>query len=258
MLFRGGRACCLSSHDGDWGPCRGGRTIGRLVNRVANSICLPRILGKLCRAHGGRPTRRGRAREVVRGREFLSRRRHSVAGTGQWRGWTVTCRQKARRMRQTNCRTPRRPSCGHITAILLNCSTSRAARPASTSFSPLSPSCPLHRALNRWTRLQLTSACPPRRNNTSLLARNACRPIAPHPRASPLLHPRESHPGDLVATTMPGSETPGTDGSTLRERRPQLDGNGAAAPSDAAATVKGLNDEAKEKKTFGRTPDGTS
>ncbi|GME62350.1 Phosphatidylethanolamine n-methyltransferase [Neofusicoccum parvum] len=56
---------------------------------------------------------------------------------------------------------------------------------------------------------------------------------------------------------MPGSETPGTDGSTLRERRPQLDGNGAAAPSDAAATVKGLNDEAKEKKTFGRTPDGT-
>ncbi|KAB2574613.1 Phosphatidylethanolamine N-methyltransferase [Lasiodiplodia theobromae] len=61
---------------------------------------------------------------------------------------------------------------------------------------------------------------------------------------------------------MPGSETPGTDSSTLRERRPQLDANGAAAELEndtaaAAAKVRELNKEPKEKKTFGRTPDGT-
>lgn len=57
---------------------------------------------------------------------------------------------------------------------------------------------------------------------------------------------------------MPGSETPGTD-ATLRERRPQPDGHAASAsPDDAAARVRELNDEAKEKKTYGRTLDGTS
>ncbi|KAF4313188.1 Phosphatidylethanolamine N-methyltransferase [Botryosphaeria dothidea] len=56
---------------------------------------------------------------------------------------------------------------------------------------------------------------------------------------------------------MPGSETPGTD-ATLRERRPQPDGHAASAsPDDAAARVRELNDEAKEKKTYGRTLDGT-
>ncbi|KAF2083140.1 phosphatidylethanolamine N-methyltransferase [Saccharata proteae CBS 121410] len=64
-------------------------------------------------------------------------------------------------------------------------------------------------------------------------------------------------------TTMSGSETPGTD-ATLRERKPQppaqqqqLDGD-----IDASDTVKRLNAAQgdgpdKEKKTYGRTPDGT-